>query len=164
MSLRRLDLGPQIAGSVFLSDMPGWRRPLADDVAEAQSVGIERVACLVPRAEIGWRSPDYFQAVIGGNLPWDLDSLPIVDGGVPEHEELVEFIDRLAAYVNSGQTVLLHCAGGIGRTGMVAICLLVRLGSTAEFGKAAVIQAGSCPETPQQEALIAWYVTTRAHV
>jgi len=60
-------------------------------------------------------------------------SLPfeIVDGSVPDDADrhaFAELIDDLHAELASGRNVTVHCKGGLGRSGMVAACLLVRAG------------------------------------
>jgi len=51
---------------------------------------------------------------------------PIPDGSVPTSiEKLVEVVDRIVKALGKGQTVVIHCMGGLGRTGLVAAaCLL----------------------------------------
>jgi protein-tyrosine phosphatase len=56
----------------------------------------------------------------------------IVDGSVPGDDESDAFdrlIDDLHAELEAGRNVVIHCKGGLGRSGMVAACLLVRSGA-----------------------------------
>ncbi len=59
--------------------------------------------------------------------------------------------------------VVIHCIGGLGRTGTVAGCVLVELGRTPE--EALVVLHGlrgpRCPETRAQEQFIERYAATR---
>jgi len=58
--------------------------------------------------------------------------LPIPDGWVPaEVGPVSELADRVLAHMASGETVVVHCRAGLGRTGMVAACCLVARGRTA---------------------------------
>lgn len=52
----------------------------------------------------------------------------IQDLGVPSHEEMKEILDIIDAAVGSNLPVYVHCLGGIGRTGTVVGCWLVRHG------------------------------------
>jgi hypothetical protein len=54
--------------------------------------------------------------------------LPIVDNDVPEPERMAEILDTIAAAEAAGCTVYVHCWGGVGRTGTVVGCYLVRKG------------------------------------
>jgi Dual specificity phosphatase, catalytic domain len=55
---------------------------------------------------------------------------PIPDFGVPSREKMNEVLDMLDAALEAGQTVYVHCWAGIGRTGTVVGCYLVRHGLT----------------------------------
>jgi hypothetical protein len=52
--------------------------------------------------------------------------MPIRDRGTPTLEEMARVLDTLDAALAQGQTVYVHCYGGIGRTGTVVGCHLVR--------------------------------------
>jgi protein-tyrosine phosphatase len=55
----------------------------------------------------------------------------IVDGSVPDDHDRDAFdrmIDGLYADLEAGRNVVIHCKGGLGRSGMVAACVLVRSG------------------------------------
>lgn len=61
------------------------------------------------------------------------ESHPVPDMSVPDStvrtRGILDTIDRV---IGEGGTVYLHCWGGIGRTGMIVACWLVRHGMTAE--------------------------------
>ena len=58
--------------------------------------------------------------------------LPIVDMGVPRKPEMVSILDTIDQAVADGRTVYIHCWGGVGRTGTVIGCYLVRHGRTGQ--------------------------------
>lgn len=55
---------------------------------------------------------------------------PIRDLGVPTAEEMVTTLNAIDEAIESGAVVYVHCWGGIGRTGTVIGCYLVRHGMT----------------------------------
>lgn len=58
-------------------------------------------------------------------------SFGIDDGSVPERARdaaFVDLIDALRTDLAAGRSVTVHCRGGLGRTGLVAACLLTRQG------------------------------------
>lgn len=80
----------------------------------------------------------------------------IRDMGVPSHEEMRRLLDLVDQAVEAGHTVYLHCWGGVGRTGTVVGCYLVRHGMTGDEALAwlrgvwpSVAQSGWHPTTPE---------------
>jgi ADP-ribosyl-[dinitrogen reductase] hydrolase len=68
-------------------------------------------------------------------LPVSIDYLrkPIRDHGTPAAPaQMAEILAGLRAALREGRRVYLHCRAGIGRTGMVAGCLLVEQGRSGE--------------------------------
>ncbi len=68
--------------------------------------------------------------------PFNLDAkytrISIPDRGVPSHETMNGILDTIDDALSKGRKVYLHCWGGVGRTGTVVGCYLVRHGMTSE--------------------------------
>jgi protein-tyrosine phosphatase len=86
----------------------------------------------------------------------------IMDLGVPTPEMMTIILDSLDDDLAEGRTVYVHCWGGIGRTGTVIGCWMVRHGIPAADALA-FIQAGvdstpkagrRSPETNEQQAYV----------
>jgi hypothetical protein len=54
--------------------------------------------------------------------------IPVRDLDIPSPELMKQILDEIDAAVFDGKTVYVHCLGGIGRTGTVVGCYLVRHG------------------------------------
>ena len=59
-------------------------------------------------------------------------SFPIREGKTLSAEKMSAVLDALDQTLAAGNKVYLHCLGGIGRTGMVVGCYLVRHGTAAQ--------------------------------
>jgi len=92
---------------------------------------------------------------------------PIVDMSVPTEAEMVAILDAIDAALADRKRVYVHCWGGIGRTGTVVGCWLVRHGSSPERAIATIRKRrrsipafGPHPDSPQtarqHELVRAW--------
>ena len=80
-------------------------------------------------------------------------SLPIADRQVPRAESDVRgAIEKLDADLSRGKNAVIHCRQGIGRSGLLAACLLIRKGLSSGAAVEAVSAARGVPipETPEQ--------------
>lgn len=148
-----------IRGRLFRSPMPGRYADLEKDISEMKSRGISKVICLAPRSEVEEKSPDYAQRLQTGRFPFPVNrELEIQDRCVPDNEGVFRRkVAEVADLLRSGQGVLVHCAAGIGRTGMFLACVLIDLGQTPDQALRVIGRAGADPETPEQEELVkAW--------
>ena len=57
---------------------------------------------------------------------WKSHLLPIPDGDVSSKREMSELIDAIHEELAEGGGVLVHCIGGLGRTGLALACYAVR--------------------------------------
>jgi protein-tyrosine phosphatase len=78
----------------------------------------------------------------------------IPDFGCPEPDELRQTLDMLDRELAAGKVLYLHCRGGVGRTGMVTACYLIRRGATAEEALARLRAVGKGPEAEEQLRLV----------
>lgn len=150
---RRVELPPIFAGALWLGPMPGRQRPLGEDLKALAEAKVSRIICLAPLEEVALRSPDY--ATLQPDLRLDVTRFSISDFGIPDDEEGLRLLaDGAARDLLRGQNLFLHCAAGIGRTGMVGICVLLALGLELEEATGTIAAAGSGPETQVQKDLV----------
>jgi protein-tyrosine phosphatase len=87
-------------------------------------------------------------------------SFPIPDRQVPQSDEdLTDQLQLLETELDEGRNVVLHCRQGIGRTGLVAACLLLTKGLDAEtaVSRLSSTRGVSMPETTEQRKWIDHY-------
>jgi protein-tyrosine phosphatase len=80
-------------------------------------------------------------------------NLPIPDRSVPaDADEFLRSVEQLAEMVREGRFLGVHCRASIGRSSMLAVSVLVRLGWDVNEAFDAVQTARGCsiPDTPEQ--------------
>lgn len=152
---------PDIRGRIGITLCPGkkdpsrnWDRDLDIDLAAIRDWGAEVVATLVEQHELALLHvlslPD---AVARHGMKWV--HLPIRDVSVPDRrfeETWLSVGPDLRKRVRSGGKILLHCRGGLGRSGMIAARMLVEFGMNAQNAIDAVRRARpGAIETREQE-------------
>jgi protein-tyrosine phosphatase len=83
----------------------------------------------------------------------DFVSFPIEDRSVPNsHAEFVTLVDQLMEYSRKGKAIAVHCRAGIGRSSLIAACVLKRNGFSADSAFQAIEESRGCPvpDTPEQ--------------
>ena len=121
-----------------------WQRDLQADLDRLQNYyGIDRLVCLLEADEFDHLGiPNLFNEAKARGI--ETEHLPIPDEGLPKSMTVFSaLVDRVIEAVKMGETVLIHCKGGRGRTGLVAAACLVRLGKSSEEAIATVRQVRS---------------------
>lgn len=127
-------------------------------VAAMAAVGASMIVCLCESFELDERYPDYVDwldsqppAGVATGLWW-----PIPDLHAPSLESAQALVGDLAAHLERGEGILVHCGAGLGRAGTVAVALLLRLGLRLPDALAAVAEArpGAGPEVGAQRDLL----------
>lgn len=69
-------------------------------------------------------------AILGQAKNLDLFTarMPIEDFGIPDQAFMKEILNLVDARISAGSPVYIHCRGGLGRTGTVVCCWLIRHG------------------------------------
>lgn len=139
-------------GGEWLEDeILGWKRLGIGLVAsllhnyEAEELGISEEASLCAAHSIEFKS------------------FPIKDRGIPESASaFFDFADDLTSRVREGTAVAVHCRAGIGRSGLTAGSVLLRLGVPAQdvFSLVSKARGLVVPDTPSQ---IEWFHSIGKH-
>lgn len=132
---------------------------LPDEVANWKRFGISSVlSLLTPDEEQDLDLCNEASEVKRQGL--EFSSFPIADRQVPKSEaKLAQVIDKLNQSLSAGRNVLIHCRQGVGRTGLVAACLLIRNGMSpgAAVESVSASRGVIVPETPEQRVWIERY-------
>ncbi|HET6380194.1 MAG TPA: protein-tyrosine-phosphatase [candidate division Zixibacteria bacterium] len=135
-----------------------YRRDAARDLAEMRERGVLRLILLVEDAElVSWGDPRIVE--IGRRHGLEVRRFPVPDGSPPgslaEMDAILDAVEDARAH---GDAVL-ACLGGVGRTGLVAACALMRAGRTVAeaIRRVREVRHPTAVETPAQEAFAERY-------
>lgn len=101
-----------------------------------------------------------------GKLGIEWIHAPIADGSIPSQEFLCQWrliVPRIRELLDAGQSIVFHCLGGLGRTGMMAACLLIEMGAAPLDSVLAVRAArpGAIENRSQEDFVINYMPMTR---
>jgi len=160
-----LESGPG-PGKLGLTLLPGRRdlgRSLERDLAVLQDEHVARVVCLVPSDELErYGAGDLLQQYAARGLRvWHS---PIMDQGISSLDEMQATVAFIQDGVVAGENVVVHCVGGLGRSGMTAACWLVAQGLTAAAAIAEVrrIRSPRAVETDTQAEFVTAYESSQS--
>ena len=78
------------------------------------------------------------------------------DMGVPEFDDLVHVVDFIHKRITSNEPVMVHCLAGMGRTGTILACYLVKyqnMSADEAMKKVREQRPGSIQSYPQEEII-----------
>jgi len=100
-----------------------------------------------------------------GTVPCSVLPFEIPEGSAPDDRDAFwALANDVANRLKSGESILIHCAGGVGRTAMLAISVLLALGEPLIEAEGAVSRAGSLVETLPQIEMLSWCASQRIKV
>ena len=136
---RRVDLPVGVPGRLLLHSLPGRYEAIESVWHQLRNEAVRAIVCLVEKDELDEKSPEYARALEAGTVPCSVLPFEIPDRGVPaDWDDFWTLAGDLAKRLQSGEAVLIHCAGGVGRTAMLAITVLVALGNPASVARSVV--------------------------
>ena len=159
---------------LYLDAMPGRKkegRPHGDFGLWLREMAANKtgtVLCLAPEEQIAAESPEYAEwrrrqqserdaRGATGDVRVELIDVPIDDFHAPEPFVAGRFwkaAKEVAERIENGGRVFVHCAAGVGRTGMFAVAVLMRQGHEYEEAYEEISAVGSGPEVPAQREFL----------
>lgn len=143
---------------IALSPLPG-RVNLNEDIAKIKEANITHVLTLVSNDELTkYKVPTLLSEFENNQIT--VFQSPIVDYGLPTQEQMKTILSWLQKQVKAKNNILIHCVGGLGRSGTVmAVYAKKYLGKTGEEAIKYVrsIRGEDAVETKeQQDFVINW--------
>ncbi|HEX9722905.1 MAG TPA: dual specificity protein phosphatase family protein [Vicinamibacteria bacterium] len=112
-----------LPGALAGSGRPGRHASLEEDLVFLRNHGIDVIVSLL---ETTLNLTEYRAG------RFEVHHFPVEDFTAPELEQIVESCAIIERSLSSGRKVLVHCNAGIGRTGAILACSLVRQGEIPE--------------------------------
>jgi protein-tyrosine phosphatase len=151
-------------GKLAMAARPRGGDWLKDDIANWKRAGIDMVlSLLTPDEESEMDLRD--EAGAARTQGMEFDSFPIPDRQIPRSEaKWSEVLEKVTRTLSDGKNVVVHCRQGIGRSGLLAACLLVRKGMSpgAAVDSVSAARGVSVPETAEQRDWIDHYAVSLA--
>jgi ADP-ribosyl-[dinitrogen reductase] hydrolase len=134
-----------------------WARDMRTDIAAIADWGAVALVTLMESHELGMLGvPNLGGMAVSQGLDWY--HLPVQDVSVPNVSFEAQWVDAgsaLRSRLLAGQSIVVHCRGGLGRTGMVAARLLIELGEKPVMALQRVRAARpGAVETAEQERYV----------
>jgi protein-tyrosine phosphatase len=132
-------------------------RPRGNDWLENEIINLKKqgVACLVSLleqqevTELGLRN----EAVLCQQHSIAFINFPIADRAIPKDDKKVTaLLHQLTNNINEGQSVVVHCRMGIGRSSIIAACLLLQEGCKTDelIQRISSVRGLKVPDTEEQ--------------
>ena len=125
---------------VYGADRPGYdAEQVSDWIDFMLARGVRRVVCLLSNE----RLTKYDDLLAAYRRRFSaVTHAPIDDGGIPSDDILERALTAIAEAERAGERIVLHCAAGMGRTGLLASAWLCRrYGLTADAAIAEVCES-----------------------
>lgn len=156
----RIDFLPSdnINNKVALTILPGRKdhsRELQEDLAEIKKNEISGIVVLISSDEMdSYGVPSLLDSYTENGI--DYLHQPIVDQKVPNKKDIASINQFIDDKLRSDKKVLIHCVGGLGRSGLVAACYLKHIGYNSDNAIQIVRKARTLRaiETAEQEKFV----------
>ena len=140
--------------SVMVKPVPG--EYIEDEFIGFARLGINKIICLLEdweQKELGLASEEELCKKNG----IEYLSFPIPDRGLPSTELALDLAERIFSEICAGKHIAIHCRAGIGRTGIIAGTILLKLGKSSEEAFSLISEARGIrvPDTEEQENWLA---------
>ena len=130
---------------------------LEDEVEAWKEIGVDTVVSLLTRSEeVEFSLTEESDLVRRSGITFI--NFPIPDYSVPRSQDATrQIVDELRDQLSRGNKVGIHCRQGIGRSSLVAACVLVALGESSggAFRQIEKARGVSVPDTTEQRNWVA---------
>jgi protein-tyrosine phosphatase len=137
---------------------------LSDELVALRELGVDTLVSLLTVEELSELDLDA-EPDLAGAAGLHFQSFPIPDYSVPRLDsDTVNVIDQLAADVQAGRAIVLHCRMGIGRSSLIAASVLTTLGiaPSEAFALITTARGRPVPDTDEQRQWLDRFVAAHS--
>jgi protein tyrosine/serine phosphatase len=135
---------------------------LDDEVIGWKDAGLDVVVSLLTPSEYSELGLNHEDEIVKRN-GLTFVSFPIADYSVPASKKVTrQLVNKLEGLLFRGNKIGIHCRQGIGRSSLVAACVLVISGESpgTAFQQIETARGLSVPDTPEQKEWVASFART----
>ncbi len=134
-----------------------WERDLETDIQRLRDeYEVEYLVCLVEDHELEMLRIQRL-ADVAEQAGIALHRLPIVDLDIPDDASAVaQLVSSIVDWASAGSNVVIHCRGGLGRSGLIGGCVLRAAGfdGATALAELSAARSPNCPETNEQRRYV----------
>jgi len=149
-----------IKGRIGIGRAPGYGSVRFEDFRSIKEQGVSKIYCLQEEDELQYLGGETIKQREDSlsELGIELIHSPIGDFRVPTPEQAKRLSKMIMNDVIGGKSILIHCMGGLGRSGTIAACALVHYGLKADeaINLVRTVRPGTL-ETDEQIAFVNGY-------
>lgn len=127
MSASLIELPLNLPGRIYRSPMPFNDKDPNGELLELYARENINVIVMLVGVEESVRETGYDLQSLYQQQGIEVVYFPIPDFDVPTREELITNLDHTLGKALNGKNILVHCNGGLGRTGMFLACIVKRV-------------------------------------
>ena len=139
-------------GCLAIMAHPASAASVADTISEIAALGFHQVVSLLEPAEADALGLAQEAELVTAHS-MKFVSFAIPDMGLPAcSAEFTRLVQLLFSEIETGTNTLIHCRGGIGRSGLLAAAVLLQCGQDVQtaFAQVSLMRGRQVPETAQQ--------------
>lgn len=110
---------------LYIATKPKGSEGLEEDIFNLTKLGDSLVLCsLLTKNEISKYQLENEKEVCNKNKI-EFQHLQIPDESIPVYQSFIDLLNLLLEKITNGKTIVIHCKHGIGRSGMIAVAILL---------------------------------------
>jgi len=152
-------LNNHFLGITILPGRKDYSRNLDEDIKELKKLEIDVIIPLITEDEMEkYGIPELIKKYYDAGF--EIMHLPINDQKTPSVEEVSDIINFISLKFVENKKILIHCVGGLGRSGMIAACYLKSIGLNSKdaIGIIREVRTVRAIETIEQETFVNEYI------